>query len=141
MQIFIASDHAGFGLKASLRAYLLDLGLDVQDLGVDCKESVDYPDFANVLCQQVLKCQGSKGILICGSGIGMSIAANRLCGIRAALCTDSLMAKLARAHNDSNVLCLGQRIIGEAVAFDIVEVFLNTPFENGRHQIRVQKLG
>ncbi|MDD7566937.1 MAG: ribose 5-phosphate isomerase B [Helicobacter sp.] len=141
MQIFIASDHAGFGLKASLRAYLLDLGLDVQDLGVDCKESVDYPDFANVLCQQVLKCQGSKGILICGSGIGMSIAANRLCGIRAALCTDSLMAKLARAHNDSNVLCLGQRIIGEAVAFDIVETFLNTPFENGRHQIRVQKLG
>ncbi|MCI6217268.1 MAG: ribose 5-phosphate isomerase B [Helicobacter sp.] len=141
MQIFIASDHAGFGLKASLRAYLLDLGLDVQDLGVDCKESVDYPDFANVLCQQVLKCQGSKGILICGSGIGMSIAANRLCGIRAALCTDSLMAKLARAHNDSNVLCLGQRIIGEAVAFDIVEAFLNTPFENGRHQIRVQKLG
>ena len=141
MQIFIASDHAGFGLKASLRAYLLDLGLDVQDLGVDCKESVDYPDFANVLCQQVLKCQGSKGILICGSGIGMSIAANRLCGIRAALCTDSLMAKLARAHNDSNVLCLGQRIIGEAVAFDIVEAFLNTPFENGRHQIRVQNLG
>lgn len=141
MQIFIASDHAGFGLKASLRAYLLDLGLDVQDLGVDCKESVDYPDFANILCQQVLKCQGSKGILICGSGIGMSIAANRLCGIRAALCTDSLMAKLARAHNDSNVLCLGQRIIGEAVAFDIVETFLNTPFENGRHQIRVQKLG
>ena len=141
MQIFIASDHAGFGLKASLRAYLLDLGLDVQDLGVDCKESVDYPDFANVLCQQVLTCQGSKGILICGSGIGMSIAANRLCGIRAALCTDSLMAKLARAHNDSNVLCLGQRIIGEAVAFDIVEAFLNTPFENGRHQIRVQKLG
>lgn len=141
MQIFIASDHAGFGLKASLRAYLLDLGLDVQDLGVDCKESVDYPDFANILCQQVLKCQGSKGILICGSGIGMSIAANRLCGIRAALCTDSLMAKLARAHNDSNVLCLGQRIIGEAVAFDIVEAFLNTPFENGRHQIRVQKLG
>lgn len=141
MQIFIASDHAGFGLKASLRAYLLDLGLDVQDLGVDCKESVDYPDFANVLCQQVLKCQGSKGVLICGSGIGMSIAANRFPGIRAALCTDSLMAKLARAHNDSNVLCLGQRIIGEAVAFDIVEAFLNTPFENGRHQIRVQKLG
>ena len=114
--------------------------LEFSDLGVYDDASVDYPDMANLLCKEVLKDNKNRGILVCGSGIGMSIAANRHSGIRAALCTDSYMASMARRHNDANVLCLGERLLGYGVAQHILDIFLNESFDGGRHFGRVQKL-
>jgi ribose 5-phosphate isomerase B len=139
--IAIASDHAGLALKETLGKEMESLGFDVRDLGPHDTQSVDYPDYANVLCDFVNKHKGSKGILICGSGIGMSIAANRHAGIRAALCSEALSARLSRQHNNANVLCLGERLIGVEIAKDCVTQFLKTEFEAGRHQGRVTKLG
>ncbi|WP_395001817.1 ribose 5-phosphate isomerase B [uncultured Helicobacter sp.] len=141
MQVFIASDHAGFGLKEFVKKVLTERGLEVCDLGVDSQERVDYPDFAQKLCERVLATPKSKGVLICGSGIGMSIAANRFSGIRAALCTDSYLAKMARLHNDANVLCMGERVIGQGEAEEMVAQFFSVEFEGGRHIERVRKLG
>jgi len=132
--LYIASDHAGFALKAELIEFA-----QAQDLGTHSAERCDYPDFANALAERVLK-ENARGILICGSGIGMSIAANRHKGIRAALCTSGLEAELARKHNDANVLCLGARLIGIDTAKECVQRFLNTAFEGGRHAERVEKL-
>ncbi len=139
--VALAEDHAGYELKATLAAILRERGLTVLDLGTTSRESVDYPDFAAALAKALKAGRATRGILACGSGIGMSIAANRHPGIRAALCHDGLTARLARQHNDANVLVLGGRLIGIETARDCVETFLTTPFEGGRHARRVAKLG
>lgn len=138
--IVIAADHGGVELKALLSADLKARGLGVLDLGTNGTDSVDYPDFAQALAAAIRDGRARRGILICGSGIGMSMAANRFPEIRAALAHDHLSAKLCRQHNDANVLCLGGRLIGPEVARDCLNVFLDTPFEGGRHARRVAKL-
>ncbi len=140
MKIFAGSDHGGFLLKKTLVRRLTELGHEVVDLGTDSENSCDYPDFAHAVAEQILKEPGSKGVLTCGSGIGISIAANRHAGIRAALCHNSLEAALSRQHNDANVLVMGGRLVGEALALDILERFFSTSFEGGRHQTRVEKI-
>jgi ribose 5-phosphate isomerase B len=140
-KIAIASDHGGFELKALLKQELEKLGFTPLDLGTDSAASVDYPDFGNKLAASLKAGEARRGVLICGSGIGISIAANRHAHIRAALCHDGLSARLSRQHNDANVLCLGARLIGADVARDCLAVFLGTDFEGGRHQNRVAKLG
>lgn len=135
--VFIGSDHAGLALKSSLVAHMAQAGHDVNDLGPTEAVSVDYPHFAMVVCQKVQTTPGAMGILVCGTGIGMSMAANRIPGIRAALCLNEYLARMTRLHNDANVLCLGERVVGEGLALSIVDVFLATPFEGGRHQRRV----
>ena len=140
IKIAIASDHAGFELKSKLRDYLKEKGYSVTDLGTDSDKSVDYPEYANKLCSFLLKGECEKGVLICGTGIGMSIAANRHKGIRAALCTIPEYAKLSREHNNANVLCLGARFIPFEQATLILDTFLSTDFEGDRHQRRVDLL-
>lgn len=138
-KIYIANDHAGYELKIELCKHLEEFGYDVVDLGTDSKNSVDYPDFAYKLAQSIKN--DDFGILICGSGIGISIAANRHKNIRAALCDSEIYAKLSREHNDANVLCLGGRLLGIDRAKSIVDAFLNTDFSNGiRHKNRIEKL-
>lgn len=137
--IFIANDHAGVNLKNAIFAHFTPR-FEMQNLGTDIESSIDYPDIAAVLCHNVAQDSKNLGILICGSGIGMSIAANRHKNIRAALCLNSFMAEFARRHNDANVLCLGERVIGVGLALQIVESFLDSSFEGGRHKRRVDKL-
>jgi ribose 5-phosphate isomerase B len=139
--LVIASDHAGFDLKTGLRRGLEDRGHEVVDLGVDDTTSVDYPDIAKKLVDAMALAIAPRGVLICGTGIGVSIAANRHKTIRAAVCHDVTTARLARAHNDANVICLGGRLIGLEVALDCLETFMATGFEGERHQRRVDKLG
>ncbi|MBL4838524.1 MAG: ribose 5-phosphate isomerase B [Kordiimonadaceae bacterium] len=139
--IAIASDHAGFELKEELKQYLISKGHEVVDLGTDGLDSVDYPDFGHAMGKAIETGQAAKGVLVCGSGIGISIAANRNPAVRAALCQTGLAAKLARQHNDANVLALGARLIGSETALDCVDAFVTTDFEGGRHQRRVDKLG
>lgn len=140
-KIAIASDHAGFELKTQLKQELERLGFEPLDLGADGPASVDYPDFAVKMAQALKAGDATRGVLVCGSGIGISIAANRHPHVRAALCHDHLTAKLSRLHNNANVLCLGGRTTGPDVARDCLQVFLGTEFEGGRHQNRVAKLG
>lgn len=140
VKVAIGSDHAGVHLKEDLVEELTIQGFEVVDFGTHGKDSVDYPDIANRVCDAVLK-GIPYGILLCGSGIGMSIAANRHAGIRAALCNDGLSAELSRKHNDANVLCLGARVLGPETAKRAMKRFLNTEFEGGRHLFRVEKLG
>jgi len=140
MKFYIATDHAGIDLKDLTVEMLRAKGHEVEDIGPFTKERVDYPDFAVKVCQSVLKDEGSHGILICGSGIGMSISANRFHGIRAALCHDAYTASMARAHNDANVLCYGERVVGAGVAESIVDAWLAGSFEGGRHAGRVEKM-
>ncbi len=139
--IAIASDHAGLEMKKQLAQTIREMGYEVEDLGTDCGASVDYPDFAASLCRRVLAHDHGMGVLICGSGIGMSMAANRHSGIRAALVHGGLEAQLSRRHNNANVLCLGARIIGIEAARDALTQFLQTEFEGGRHAARIDKLG
>ena len=140
-KVIIACDHAGFDLKEFLIKELSNAGFEMMDLGCSSAEkSVDYPDYAKKLCKKITNKNQFKGILICGSGIGVSIAANRFNHIRAALCQNSKTAKLARAHNDSNVICLGARLVKPKVALVLVKSFLSTDFEQGRHEKRVAKL-
>ena len=136
----IASDHAGVSLKAALKEQLLARSFVPEDLGAHTRDSVDYPDFAEALCQFILTGKATRGVLICGSGIGMSISANRHKGIRAALCRSREDAELARKHNNANVLCLGERTTNAATAKDIVTAFIGTEFEGGRHAARVEKM-
>lgn len=138
--IAVASDHAGYDLKALLLEEVQRLGHDVLDLGTHGPESVDYPDFAAALAEVIAKGQADRGILVCGTGIGISMAANRFPEVRAATCHDETTARLTREHNDANVLALGARIIGDEVAKDCVRIFLNTEFAGGRHAGRVAKL-
>ncbi len=140
MKYFIAADHAGIAIKAYVKELFEKRGHEVVDLGPYTKDRVDYPDFATKVCQNVLKEEGTKGILICGSGIGMSMAANKFDGIRAALCHNEYAAKMAKEHNDANVLCLGERVSGYGVIEGIVEAWDKASFEGGRHEGRVEKI-
>ena len=140
MKFFVATDHAGIDLKNATVAMLEAKGHEVEDLGPFSKDRVDYPDYAVKVCDSVLGNPGTQGVLICGSGIGMSMAANRHHGIRAALCHDAYTAQMARAHNDANVLCFGERIVGLGVAESIVDAWLAGSFEGGRHCGRVDKI-
>ncbi|WP_457560857.1 ribose 5-phosphate isomerase B [Caminibacter sp.] len=140
MKYFIGTDHAGFEVKPFVIEYLQKKGIEVEDLGTYSSESVDYPDFAHKVAEAVLANPGTMGILICGSGIGMSLAANKHRGIRAALCHDHYTAMMARRHNDANILCFGARIVGKGEIEDILEAWLNNEFEGGRHERRVKKI-
>ena len=140
MKFFIATDHAGIEIKPDVITLLQALGHEVDDLGPFSTDRVDYPDFAHALCEKVLSNPHTQGILICGTGIGMSLAANKHVGIRAALCHDAYTAAMARAHNDANVLCFGQRIVGLGVIESMLEAWCKTPFEGGRHALRVSKI-
>lgn len=138
--IAIASDHAGYELKSVITKHLADKNIPFEDMGTcDCTTSVDYNDFGELVANAVSKGTHEKGIIICGTGIGISISANKVPGIRAALCTDSFMAKMSREHNDANVLALGARVIGPGLATDIVDTWLEAAFQGGRHQRRVDK--
>ncbi|MGQ9371794.1 ribose 5-phosphate isomerase B [Azospirillum sp. ST 5-10] len=140
--VALASDHAGYELKAELREYLAGKGYETLDLGTDGPGSVDYPDFADAMAAAIREGRAERGVLICGTGIGISIAANRHKGVRAALCAEPTSARLAREHNDANVLALGARVIGPEIAKDCLIAFLTTPFAAGdRHSRRVGKLG
>ena len=141
MKIAIGADHAGYELKQRLTAALQRQGHEVLDLGTHGTQSVDYPDFAGAVAGAVAAGRAERGLLVCGTGIGMSIRANREPGVRAAKCNDPLEARMCRAHNDANVLCLGARILDASVAEELVSLFLTTPFEGGRHAVRVAKLG
>lgn len=138
--IAIASDHAGVRLKRHIIDVLESEGRQVRDLGPASEESVDYPDFAHRLAQEVTSGEANAGILICGTGIGMSMSANRHPGVRAALCHDAFTAEMARRHNNANVLCIGARVLGVGVAEQVVRVFLEHQFEGGRHQRRAEKI-
>ena len=140
MKFYIATDHAGVDLKDYTVELLKQKGHEVIDLGPFDKERVDYPDYAVKVAQSVLADSDSQGILICGSGIGMSMAANRFHGIRAALCHDAYTAQVARGHNDANILCFGERIVGKGVAESIIDSWLASSFEGGRHAGRVEKI-
>ena len=140
MKFYIATDHAGLDLKEYTVELLKEKGHEVVDLGPFTKERVDYPDYAVSVCKAVLADNNSHGILICGSGIGMSMAANRHGGIRAALCHDAYTATVARGHNDANVLCFGERIIGKGVCESILDAWIGGSFEGGRHTGRVEKI-
>ena len=139
--IAIASDHAGYELKQVLLEELGALGYEALDLGTDGPGSVDYPDFGDALAKAVAEGRAERGVLVCGSGIGIAMAANRHAGIRAAPCHDETSARLTREHNDANVLALGARLVGVEVAKDCLRTFLKTEFEGGRHTRRVAKLG
>jgi ribose 5-phosphate isomerase B len=135
--IVIASDHAGVDLKSQVVELIAEAGLDIRDLGPADTTSVDYPDFAHAVAEAVARGEAERGILICGTGIGMSLAANRHPQVRAALCHDAFTAEMARRHNDANVLCIGARSTGPGVVEQMVRIFLETTFEGGRHQQRV----
>jgi ribose 5-phosphate isomerase B len=138
--IIIGCDHAAVGLKDIVKAYLVDTaGIDVNDIGTFNADSVDYPDYAIQVARAVSKGTYARGILICGTGIGMSMAANRFPHVRAALCNDLVSAKLSRQHNNANLLVMGGRLIGDVLATEILKTWLETPFEGGRHQLRLDK--
>ena len=141
MEIIIGSDHAGFELKERCKAHLEGLdGFSVKDIGVFNTDSADYPNVAHKLAGAVSDGRYSKGILICGSGIGMSIVANRYTGVRAALCHNLYLARMARMHNDANVLVMGERVIGWGLALEMVDAFLDADFDGGRHQTRLDMI-
>jgi ribose 5-phosphate isomerase B len=140
MKYFIAADHAGIDIKKYVKELFETKGHEVIDLGPFSKERVDYPDYAAKVCQEVINNKQSKGILICGSGIGMSMAANKFDGIRAALCHNEYSARMAREHNDANIICLGERVSGYGMIEAIVEAWLEASFEGGRHEGRVEKI-
>jgi ribose 5-phosphate isomerase B len=139
--VAVAADHGGFALKELLKEELVRLDCDIIDLGTDSEQSVDYPDYGHALGEAVAAGRATCGVAVCGSGIGISIAANRHGGVRAALCENVSAARLARQHNDANILALGARLIGNDVALECLRVFLATEFEGGRHARRVEKLG
>lgn len=138
--IAIGSDHAGYALKKDVIAWLNENNIPYAEFGCMNGESCDYPEVAAEVCDRIVNGSAERGILICGTGIGISMAANKVRGIRAALCTDTYMAKYTRLHNDANVLCMGGRVIGAGVAAEIVDTFLHTDFEGGRHQRRVDMI-
>lgn len=140
MRIAIGADHGGFRLKERVRAFLEGEGHEVHDFGTYSEESVDYPDVGGKAARAVARGEFDCGILICGTGIGMSITANKVKGVRAALCHEGYTARMARAHNNANVLCMGGRVLGEELALEVVRAFLATSFEGGRHAHRVAKI-
>ncbi len=137
MRVLFASDHAGVDLKRLLLLFAQERGVDAVDLGPATDEAVDYPDFAHDLAHRIAAGEAVRGVLVCATGIGMAMVANRHRGVRAALCHDAFTAEMARRHNDANVLCLGGRTTGPGVAVQILDLFLSTPFDGGRHERRV----
>lgn len=140
MKLALGSDHGGYRLKEAIKRYLLEKGYEVTDFGAENTDSCDYPDFAIPVAKKVASGEFDKGILICGTGIGIGIAANKIKGIRAALCHDVFSAEASRNHNDANILTMGERVVGEGLALKIVETFLTSEFEGGRHQRRIDKI-
>lgn len=140
MRIAIGSDHGGFQLKNAIIKHLEEKGVEVKDFGTLSEESCDYPDYSLKVAEEVATKNYEFGILICGTGIGISIAANKVPGIRAALCSDTFSAHATREHNNANILAMGQRVVGEGLALDIVDTFLNSKFEGGRHEKRINKI-
>lgn len=140
VKLAISSDHGGNNLRREIKDLLTELKIDFTDFGPDSDASVDYPDYAKAVTSGVASGEFDRGILICGTGIGMSIAANKTNGIRCALCHDVFSAKATRGHNDTNVLAMGERVIGPGLAREIVQTWLDTPFEGGRHERRIEKL-
>lgn len=138
-KVFLGGDHAGVELRKALKEVLVWMGREVEDLGSHDSRSVDYPDFAVAVAERVARGDGV-GVLVCGTGIGVDMAANKVSGVRSARCTDAYSARMSRAHNDANVLCLGSRVTGPGLAEEILKVWLETPFEGGRHQQRVDKI-
>ena len=138
--IIIGCDHAAFAMKEKVKEFLLERGIEVKDAGTFDESSVDYPDFGIKVASAVSRKEFSRGILICGTGIGMSIVANKFPSIRATLCSDMFTAIMARRHNDSNILVIGGRVIGDVLALEIVRLWLETPFDGGRHQRRLDKI-
>jgi ribose 5-phosphate isomerase B len=141
MKIALAADHAGFELKEKIRQHLAERGITVDDLGTNSSDPVDYPDYARVVGEEVADKRADYGILVCGTGIGMCMAANKLAGIRAAHVSSEVEAQLSREHNNANVLTLGARLLEESAAMKIVDRWLNTAFSGGHHQRRVEKIG
>jgi len=139
-KVYLGSDHGGFELKNALAAHLREQGWETEDLGCYSAESCDYPDFAAAVGRAVAANEGTLGLLVCGTGIGMSLAANKIPGVRAAVCGDVYSAKMTRRHNDANVLCLGARVTGPGLAAEIADAFFSSPFEGGRHARRVAKI-
>ncbi|MDY6912428.1 MAG: ribose 5-phosphate isomerase B [Chloroflexota bacterium] len=140
MKIAIGSDHAGFIMKEAIKGLLAELGHSYEDFGCYDSAAVDYPDIAFSVSDAVTQGEFQQGILICGTGIGMSMVANRVPGIRAALCSDTFSARAARAHNDANILCIGERVIGQGLARDVVATYLDSEFVGGRHARRLEKV-
>ena len=135
--IVLGSDHAGFHLKEMLCEYVANKGYNVINVGTDSEESCDYPVFAGKLCKTIKEGKADLGILVCGTGVGMSMAANKYKGIRAACCSDTFSARLTRVHNDANVLCFGERVVGAGLATELVDAFLGAEFEGGKHKRRI----
>jgi ribose 5-phosphate isomerase B len=140
MRIAFAADHAGLPLKERLRARAAELGHEVLDLGTHSSDSVDYPDFGTACAKAVVEGKADRGVIVCGTGLGISMAANRIHGCRAAVCHDHYTAEMARRHNDANVIALGARVVGDGVAIEALETFLSTSFDGGRHAARVAKI-
>ena len=140
MKVAIASDHGGITIRKEIISLLEEMKVEYVDLGCECDTSVDYPDYALPVAEKVVKGEVDRGILVCGTGIGMSIAANKVKGIRCALVHDTFSAKATREHNDTNILAMGERVIGPGLAQEIVRIWLNTPFEGGRHGKRINKI-
>lgn len=140
MKVAIASDHGGINIREEIKNLMDEMGIQYEDFGCECDTSVDYPDYALPVAEKVASGEFDRGILICGTGIGMSIAANKVKGIRCALVHDTFSAKATRAHNDSNMLAMGERVIGPGLAREIASIWLGTEFEGGRHETRVGKV-
>jgi len=140
MKVAIAADHGGYKLKEEIKKLLASLNIETEDFGCACEESVDYPDYALPVAEKVAAGEFDRGILVCGTGIGMSIAANKVPGIRCALVHDTFSARATREHNNTNVLAMGERVIGPGLALDIVKIWLDTEFQGGRHERRVEKI-
>ncbi|MFB9758383.1 ribose 5-phosphate isomerase B [Ectobacillus funiculus] len=140
MKVVIASDHGGMNIRKEIISLMEELNIEYVDLGCECNTSVDYPDYAIPVAEKVASGEVDRGILICGTGIGMSIAANKVKGVRCALVHDTFSAKATREHNNTNILAMGERIIGPGLARDIAKIWLTTPFEGGRHENRVNKI-
>lgn len=140
MRVAIGADHAGYALKETLATYMRERGIEVIDFGTHGPDPVDYPDYARVVAEAVARGEADFGVLICGTGVGMAITANKVAGIRAAAVSDVYSARMSRAHNDANILCMGGRVVGPGLAIEILETWLRTPFEGGRHARRVEKI-
>ncbi|GIO07427.1 putative sugar phosphate isomerase YwlF [Brevibacillus reuszeri] len=140
MKVAIAADHGGYKLKEEIKTLLTSMNIQTEDFGCTCEESVDYPDYALPVAEKVAAGEFDRGILVCGTGIGMSIAANKVPGIRCALVHDTFSARATREHNNTNVLAMGERVIGPGLALDIVKIWLETEFQGGRHERRVDKI-
>lgn len=140
MKVAIASDHGGIHIREEIKGLMTEMGIEFEDFGCDCETSVDYPDYALPVAEKVANGEFDRGILVCGTGIGMSIAANKVKGIRCALVHDTFSAKATREHNDSNMLAMGERVIGPGLAREIAKIWLTTDYEGGRHENRVGKI-